>query len=71
MDDEIKRNSEARARNDWLVAKHGRIPSYALWDASSVKDPGTWADWWTNAGVPPKHRPVKPPNILPPRVQTP
>ena len=45
-DDCDEAEEEARARNAKMVAEHGDLPSYCLWDASSVGDPQTWAAWW-------------------------
>ena len=39
---------EAQRRNQALVRRHGRIPSYGCWDGSSVGPPETWPQWWSD-----------------------
>jgi hypothetical protein len=42
-------SDEAAARNAWMHQKHGRMPSYCLWDEDSVGDRAASDAWW--AGV--------------------
>jgi hypothetical protein len=37
---------EAYRRNAILTCRHGKLPSYALWDAESVGPPESWQQWW-------------------------
>lgn len=50
MDDEEQ--AEAVRRNNALLHRHGRIPSYALWVADSVGKPADWPSWWTGFNAP-------------------
>jgi hypothetical protein len=50
--------AEAQARNAALVDRHGRIPSYALWTADTVRDSEAWwRDFCADA-----QQPAKPPD---------
>lgn len=44
----IERNSEeeAKARNIYMKVSYGYIPSYSLWDSSSVGPRSGWNQWW-------------------------
>ena len=46
MDTFDQAQDEALARNDFLIARHGRLPSYSLWDGGSVGPPERWDGWW-------------------------
>jgi hypothetical protein len=51
MDDD-EEQAEAVRRNDALLHRHGRIPSYSLWTADSVGKPADWPAWWTGFNAP-------------------
>lgn len=46
---------EAFQRNHALVARHSKIPSYALWTPTSVGPPETWKTWWSEFNAPPDY----------------
>ena len=39
-------NEEAQIRNTALVKRHGKIPSYALWEADCVGGEMKCLEWW-------------------------